>query len=107
MTYRERLRKIAATGPLRTGSRLRVCELLCIQVALQPRREFTCAEFMEQWGISGPSSMWKSAMALESRGLLTVKRGKYHGGKKGMEPHLYSAGPEMLVLIGLLSEDKK
>lgn len=104
--YVAKLRRIAATGPLRTGSRLRVCELLVIQALVRPTTWFTCAEFQEYWGVRSPSSVWRSAMALESRGLLEVSRGK-NGlpGGAGMEPHRYKAGPELLAIKALLSEE--
>lgn len=102
--YVEKLRRIASTGHLRSGSRLRVCELLVVQAVLRPSRWFTCAEFQEYWGVRSPSSVWRSAMALESRGMLQVERGRREGAR-GQEPHRYRAGPELLALIALLKED--
>lgn len=103
--YLGKLRRIAAAGPLRSGSRLRVCELLVIQAVLRPRRWFTCAEFQDYWGVTSPSSVWRSAMALESRGLLEVERKVGRDGGRGSGPHRYRAGPELVAIIALLKED--
>lgn len=92
--YRNRLRELSSGGRLRTGGRLRVCELLVIYFAVRPDDSVTRERLQEIWGIEDRSSLWKSAMALESRGLLTVTRAP--------SGHTYSAGPELKSLLTLL-----
>lgn len=94
--YSNRLRELSSGGLLRTGGRLRVCELLVIYFATRPEDSVTAARLQEVWGIEDRSSLWKSAAALESRGLLSIHR------RRNPQPALYSAGPELKSLLALL-----